>query len=90
VKLAQAAKMKLYRGKGCEKCNSTGYKGRTGIFEVLSMTEKIQQLTLEHASSAQVQKAGVEEGMMTLVQDGYLKVLEGITTVEEVLRVSKG
>lgn len=90
VKLAQKDKLKLYRGEGCDKCGGTGYRGRTGIFEVLEISEQIQKLILEHSSAAQVQKAGAAEGMMTLVQDGYLKVVEGLTTVEEVLRVSKG
>jgi len=88
VKLAKKDKVLLYRGKGCEKCGGTGYKGRTGIFEVLKMSEAIQKLTLARSSSTQIQEVAVKEGMLTLVQDGNLKVLEGITTLEEVLRVS--
>lgn len=90
MKLVQGEKIKLYRGAGCEKCNGTGYKGRIGIFEVLVMSQAIQKLTLERSPESQIQDAAVAEGMLTLDQDGYLKVLEGITTIEEVLRVSKG
>jgi len=90
LKKIKEGKIKLYKGKGCDKCNSSGYKGRVGIFEVLNISSQIQHLTLEHRSSDEIEKVGVEEGMLTLLQDGYLKVLEGATTVEEVLRVSKG
>ena len=54
------------------------------------MTEEVQRLTLEHKSSGEIHKKAMEEGMLTLEQDGYLKVVEGLTTIEEVLRVSKG
>ena len=90
VKLGQGENLKVFRGKGCEKCGGTGYRGRTGIFEVMIMSDKIQTLTLGRSSESQIQTAAVEDGMLTLDQDGYLKVLEGITTIEEVLRVSKG
>ncbi len=90
VKKGKSDKMVVYRGKGCDKCSNTGYKGRTGIFEVLEITPDVQKLTLDNRSSDEIHKIGVSEGMLTLVQDGYLKALEGITTIEEVLRVSKG
>jgi type IV pilus assembly protein PilB len=83
----QAAK--LYRGKGCAECNNTGYQGRIGIFEVLPISEKISKMILEHASSADVEHQAVEEGMITMKQDGYMKVLEGFTAIEEVLRVAQ-
>jgi type IV pilus assembly protein PilB len=79
----------LYKGKGDPDCNNSGYRGRVGIFEVLPITERIGKLILERSSSAEIEKAAIEEGMITLKQDGYLKVLEGITTVEEVLRVAQ-
>ncbi len=78
----------LYRGQGDKECNNTGYHGRVGIFEVMPVTEKISRLILERASSAEIGKQAREEGMVTMVQDGYLKVLEGVTTMEEVLRVA--
>lgn len=82
-------KVTLYRGKGCGKCNNTGYNGRTGIFEVMKVSEKIAQLIMEHRSSGSLEKQAIEEGMITMVQDGFMKALEGITTLEEVLRVQQ-
>lgn len=79
----------LTRGKKCPACNNTGYLGRVGIFEVLPITEKIARLTLERASAREIEKQAREEGMITMKQDGYLKALEGITTIEEVLRVAQ-
>lgn len=90
VKLGQAAEIKLYRGKGCDKCGGSGYRGRTGIFEVLPMSEEVQKLTLDSRSAGEIHEQGVKEGMLTLEQDGYLKAVEGITSIEEVLRVAKG
>lgn len=83
------AVLKLHHGKGCSECNSTGYQGRIGIFEVLPISEKLGIMILEHATSVEVEKHAVEEGMMTMKQDGYLKATEGITTIEEVLRVAQ-
>jgi len=80
---------KLYRGKGCQECNGTGYYGRIGIFEVFLVDDKISRLILQKAVASEIQKAAVAAGMVTMVQDGYLKALEGITTIEEVLRVAK-
>lgn len=87
--LPQNTKMKLFRGKGCSFCASTGYLGRIGIFEVLSISEEIAKLILEHASSSAIEQMAVGAGMITMKQDGYLKALEGITTMEEVLRVAQ-
>lgn len=83
------AEIKLYRGKGCSKCGDSGYLGRVGIFEVLSVSEKIARLILEHPDSATIEKEAVAEGMIAMKQDGYLKVLQGTTTIEEVLRVAQ-
>lgn len=84
-----AANMKLYKGQGCSFCGKTGYLGRVGIFEVLVITEQIVKLILEHASAGAIEEAAVAQGMIKMKQDGYLKVLEGITTMEEVLRVAQ-
>jgi type IV pilus assembly protein PilB len=81
--------IKLTRGKKCATCNSTGYLGRIGIFEVLPVTEKIARLILERAPARDIEKQAIEEGMITMKQDGYLKAVEGITTIEEVLRVAQ-
>ncbi|MDP3973841.1 MAG: ATPase, T2SS/T4P/T4SS family [Candidatus Daviesbacteria bacterium] len=81
--------IKLYKGKGCQKCNNTGYLGRVGIFEVLVVSSNMARLILERATLQGIEKAAVSEGMITMKQDGYLKVLEGVTTMEEVLRVAQ-
>lgn len=90
IKKVRSGKIELYRGKGCDKCGKTGYKGRTGIFEVLEMNTEIGLLTMESKPEGDIEKQAVADGMLSLIQDGYLKALEGITTLEEVLRVSKG
>lgn len=81
--------IKLYKGKGCKECGQTGYYGRVGVFEVLPVSEKISRLILERASSSDIEKAAVAEGMITMKQDGFFKVVEGMTTMEEVLRVAQ-
>ncbi len=82
-------KVKLFHGKGCPECNSTGYSGRVGIFEVLPISPIIAKMILERSSSADVEIKAIEEGMISMKQDGYMKVLEGVTTIEEVLRVAQ-
>lgn len=81
--------VKLYRGKGDQDCGNSGYYGRIGIFEVLPISEKVGKLILERASASDINAVAKEEGMITLMQDGFLKVAEGITTIEEVLRVAQ-
>lgn len=82
-------KIKLYRGKGCSECGESGFWGRVGIFEVLPVTDKIAKLILTRADADTLQRLAVEEGMISMKQDGYLKAVEGITTLEEVLRVAQ-
>jgi type IV pilus assembly protein PilB len=89
LKKLSSEKIKLFKGKGCDKCGTTGYKGRLGIFEVLEMSTEIAHLTLESKPENIIQDTATKEGMLTLLQDGYLRVVEGITTLEEVMRVSK-
>lgn len=89
MKVNKGAAPKLYKGKGDEECGNSGYYGRTGIFEVLPVSEKIGGLILERRASPDIEKMARLEGMMTLKQDGYLKVLEGLTSVDEVLRVAE-
>jgi len=81
--------IKVYQAKGCNECGHLGYQGRMGIYEVLVVSEKIIKMILARASTGDVEKQAQEEGMITLKQDGYLKVLSGITTLEEVLRVGQ-
>lgn len=82
-------KTKLYHGVGDSECGGSGYYGRVGVFEVMPVSEKISRLILEHKSASDIEKVAREEGMITMKQDGYLKVLDGITTIEEVLRVAQ-
>ena len=82
--------LKLFEGRGCKECNNTGYLGRIGIFEVLLISEKIAKMIIVRSRAQDIAKQAVSEGMITMRQDGILKVLEGITTVEEVLREAEG
>jgi len=77
----------LYKAVGCPKCNGSGYSSRTGIFEVLKMSEKIASMVIRKATISEINQESIDEGMLTMVQDGFIKALEGITTLEEVLRV---
>jgi general secretion pathway protein E len=79
----------IFRAKGCEKCLETGYRGRSGIYEFLRMTESIKGLLLQTSDSNQINKAARTEGMVSLREDGIQKVIEGKTTISEVLRVTQ-
>jgi len=79
----------IYRGKGCRSCNNTGYMGRTGIHEIMLMNEAIKKLIMEKASSDVIKNKAVKMGMKTLRQDGWEKMMAGITTPEEVMRVTQ-
>ncbi len=86
----QAKDIKVaYRGKGCEECKSTGYHGRTGIFELLTMTEPMRRMILEKTGSNLLRQKAIQQGLTTLRDDGWDKVRRGITTIEEVLRVTR-
>jgi type IV pilus assembly protein PilB len=76
----------VYKGVGCENCTNTGYKGRVGLYEVMELTDEMKELVLVGASSLELRKKAVEEGMITLRQSGLRKIKEGMTTLEEVLR----
>ena len=88
-KLAPANDFKLFRGRKCPECNDTGYIGRIAVFEVLPVSEKIGRLILERRPAVDIEHQAVEEGMVLMKQDGYLKALDGITSIEEVLRVAQ-
>ncbi len=79
----------FFRGKGCKQCNQEGYKGRIGIYELFEITPAVQELILNRATSPQLKKAALAQGMLSLLEDGFLKAKNGITTIEEVLRVTK-
>jgi type IV pilus assembly protein PilB len=77
----------LYNPKGCEHCNGSGFKGRTGIFEILRISPKIRDLILKKSSAEEIERTAMEEGMTTMMDDGIAKVKMGITSINEVLRV---
>jgi type II secretion system protein E len=81
--------VEFYEGKGCEECRFTGYQGRTGIYEVLPITEPIRELILSRASSQHIKQKAISQGMHTLRQDGLQKVMKGLTTLSEVIRVTQ-
>lgn len=80
----------IYRATGCRECRGIGYSGRMGIYELLVTNEEIRDLANERASSWEIKKAAVKNGMKTLRVDGWRKVLKGSTTVDEILRITKG
>jgi type II secretory ATPase GspE/PulE/Tfp pilus assembly ATPase PilB-like protein len=81
-------KFKLYRGRGCPFCKNTGYYGRTSIYELIILDEEIKSLILSKASSNVIKEVALKKGMKTLRDSGMKKVLQGVTTIEEVLRVA--
>ncbi|MCS7183973.1 MAG: GspE/PulE family protein [Patescibacteria group bacterium] len=78
---------KIYKAQGCENCNQTGFKGRIGIFEILEMSKKIKEAIMKRENSEHIKKIALSEGMSTMIRDGFNKVINGLTTIEEVLRV---
>ncbi len=81
--------LQVAKGKGCQECNFTGYLGRIAIFEVLKITPTINKMILNRSSAKEIEVQAQKENLIIMKQDGYLKVLEGITTIEEVLRVAE-
>ncbi|HID78750.1 MAG TPA: type II/IV secretion system protein [Planctomycetaceae bacterium] len=79
----------FYRGKGCPRCNRTGYHGRTALFELMLMSPKLRELTFNEAPTGEIRRVAINEGMHTLYADGIEKVLRGVTTLEEVYRVAR-
>jgi general secretion pathway protein E len=79
----------LYRANGCTQCQKTGYQGRTGIYELMLVTDAVRALVLKNVDSPTIRRCAVEEGMDTLREDGARKVLEGVTTIEEVLAATQ-
>ena len=89
IGLAGDGGFSVYEGKGCKECVGTGYHGRLGIFELMLMDDEIRRLTITSADASQLRKAAVEQGMVTLRQDGFEKIRKGITTISEALRVTQ-
>ena len=78
----------LWVGEGCDKCNGSGYKGRTGVYELLAVSEEIRRLAIRNASGAEIKQAAIAQGLRTLRDDGAYKVLRGLSTIDEVMRVT--
>ncbi|MBD3758857.1 MAG: Flp pilus assembly complex ATPase component TadA [Microbacterium sp.] len=78
----------LYRAVGCQACSGTGYRGRVALHEVMTLSEQLEQLVVAHATGTEMRAVAISEGMVSLREDGFSKVTQGITTIEEVLRVS--
>ena len=88
AKRLDAADLQLLRAKGCAACMA-GYKGRIGLFEIFAVRDELEQLILEGADGYRIKEAALKQGMTTIVQDGYLKALDKVTTIEEVKRVTE-
>ncbi|MBI4478874.1 MAG: type IV-A pilus assembly ATPase PilB [Acidobacteria bacterium] len=82
----EAKQVKIMKGKGCEKCNNSGYKGRAGLYEVLEINDDLRELILVGASALELKKKAIENGMITLRRSGLIKVRDGVTTLEEIMR----
>src|SRR5262249_26256323 len=78
-----------HSGQGCDECGGSGFQGRIGIHEVLEVEETVQKMIVSHATSEDLQLAAIRNGMITMQQDGFLKAARGVTTVEEILRVTR-
>jgi type IV pilus assembly protein PilB len=87
--VGEAEKIRVYRGKGCKVCHETGYEGRVGIFEVLLIDEEVREAILERKDAETIQKLAIKNGLATMMKDGLEKIKQGVTTVEEVARVTK-
>jgi general secretion pathway protein E len=79
----------LYRGKGCDRCAFTGFHGRSGIFELLTVTDELRKLILKSADASQLRDMARQEGMITLLEDGVDKIKAGVTTLSEIFRVTQ-
>jgi general secretion pathway protein E len=79
----------IYKAKGCEACSNTGYSGRKGIFELLVLTDSVRDQVMARSDASRIKQQALREGMHTLRQDGVRKILSGLTTMEEVFRVTQ-
>ena len=86
ISLDLAKTKKFYRGAGCSKCSHTGYRGRTGVFELLIMNDELRSLVIDKSHTEVIKKMAIESGMKTILEDGLQKIYNGVTTIEEVLK----
>ena len=80
--------MEAYQAKGCKRCSFSGYKGRVGLYEAMTVTKEIRELAIERASADRIAAIAIEQGMRTLQEDGIDKVRMGLTSIQEVARVT--
>ena len=78
----------LYKAVGCAACSNTGYRGRVALHEVMTLSDEIESLVVTRATGSEIRQVALEQGMISLREDGWSKVAQGLTTIEEVLRVS--
>lgn len=88
-KATKVSELPFFVGKGCDKCNNSGYRGRLGVHEILENTPEIQDLIVKRATAQEIEEKAIEQGMITMWQDGFIKAIKGITSIEEILRVTK-
>jgi len=81
--------IKIYEPVGCKKCRSEGYSGRIGLFEILEMTPELSEIIVKEPTELKIKEEAVRQGMITMKQDGILKILEGVTSVAEVLKAAE-
>ena len=86
--LPAGSELEAYEPARCGRCNQGGYRGRVGIYSVMTMSERIREMAIEQTSEAEISRVAREEGMLTLREDGLTKVREGVTSLEEILRVT--
>jgi type IV pilus assembly protein PilB len=81
--------MLLYKGKGCDRCNHTGYKGRVGVYEVLANTPELAVAILKEKGKSEITEIARKQGMINIMEDAFIKARNGITTVDEIMRVTQ-
>jgi len=86
----EAKTLKLFKGRGCERCSSTGYKGRVALYEVMEIDDEVRELILSGASAYELRQKSLQKGMIGLRESGLQKIRDGVTTVDEVVRESVG
>ena len=87
--MGEGEDLTVYKGRGCKICRTTGYSGRIGLFEVLEMSKKLRSLIADHVDADEINRTAIEEGMRPMIDDGLEKVTKGLTTIEEIIRVTK-
>jgi len=89
AKVKQFEDLEFYHGQGCDKCGNSGYKGRIGVHEILDVTPEIAEMIVRHATTQEIQEKAEGAGMIVMWEDGFIKAVQGVTTIDEILRVTK-